>query len=73
MSNIVIKCWAAVNKNGFIVLFTNQPKRNIDSGQWEGELYVNSIVYKAIKDLFEKVNFSWEKEAEYFEFGNKEN
>lgn len=66
------KCWAACNKDGFITLFTEQPKRNIETGKWEGPIYINSVVYKAIKDLFEKVCFSWEREAEYFEFGDKE-
>lgn len=66
------KCWAAVNKSGFVVLFTDEPKRNEETGKWEGNLYVNSVVYAAIKDIFEKASWNWEKEAEYFEFGPKE-
>jgi hypothetical protein len=68
MENIGLKCWAAVNKNGFLVLFTEQPKRNEKTCKWEGNLYVNSVLYKTIKELFDKVNFNWEKEPEYFEF-----
>ena len=71
MDNTTNKCWAAVNKNGFMTLFTDQPTRNTAAGKWEGNMYVNSVAYKAIKDLFEKVNFSWEREPEYFEFGKK--
>lgn len=67
---ITNKCWAAVNKNGFLVLFTEQPKRNAETGKWEGPMYVNSVLYKAIKEIFDKVKFNWEKEAEYFEFKN---
>ena len=66
------KCWAAVNKNGFVSLFTDKPTRNEETGRWEGKLYINSAAYKAIKDLFEKVSFGWNRDAEYFEFGNKE-
>lgn len=67
-NKISIKCWAGVNKNGFLCLFSEQPKRNINTGKWEGLFYVNSVIYKIIKDLFDKVNFNWEREPEYFEF-----
>ena len=69
--DVSIKCWAAVNKNGFISLFTDQPQRNTDTGKWEGNLYLNSVIYKMIVDLFEKANFSWMNDPEYFEFGVK--
>ena len=68
---MTIKCWAAINRNGFICLFTDKPQRNKEIGKWEGKLYVNSVVYKMIKDLFDKASFSWEEDAEYFEFGTK--
>lgn len=68
-NNKSLKCWAAVNKNGFLSLFIEQPKRNSEKGKWEGNLYINSVAYKAIKELFDKVSFNWEKEPEYFEFG----
>ena len=66
------KFWAAVNKNGFIGMFTEQPSRNIETGKWEGSIYLNSVFYKAIKDLFTKAKFTWEREPEYFEFETKE-
>ena len=66
------KCWVAVNKNGFICLFTDTPKRNTDTGRWEGNLYVDSVIYKIVKDLVNKVCMSWNNEPEFFEFSNKE-
>lgn len=64
-----IKVWAAVNKNGFLVLTTDKPTKNMKSGKWEGNYYVNSTIYNMVKDLFSKANFNWQNEAEYFEFG----
>jgi hypothetical protein len=66
-----IKCWACINKNGFLVLFTQEPKRNVETGKWEGEFYLNSVIYKIIKDLFENTVRTWENDAEYFEFALK--
>lgn len=66
-----IKCWAGINKNGFLVLFTQEPKRNVETGKWEGEFYLNSVIYKIIKDLFENTVRTWENDAEYFEFALK--
>ena len=71
MNKQSIKCWAAINKNGFLVLFENEPKRNEVVGKWEGKLYVNSLVYNALKDLVERANLSWNNEPEYFEFEPK--
>lgn len=65
------KCWVGVNKNGFICTFVNQPKRNVELGKWEGEYYVDSLIYKIVKDLVNKSNFSWNNDPEYFEFGNQ--
>ena len=63
-----IKTWAAVNKNGFLLLFTNEPTRNDNTGKWEGELYVNSAIHKMLGPLVEQANMSWENDPEYFEF-----
>jgi hypothetical protein len=69
MDNKNIKFWASVNKNGFLVLFTEQPKRNLNTGKWIGKYYCNSAIYKIIRELFDRASFNWEKEPEYFEFG----
>lgn len=52
--------WVAVNKNGFISMFLGEePKRNIETGKWEGIFYVNSLLYKDIIKLVEKSNITW--------------
>ena len=65
------ECWVAVNKNGFIVLFTKEPKRNIEAGKWEGNLYADSVIYNIMKDIVKKGKMTWESEPEYFSFENK--
>lgn len=64
------KCWIAVNKNGFICTFTDQPIRNEETGKWNGNYYVDSIIYKIIKDLVIKSKMNWNNEPEFFEFTN---
>lgn len=66
MSNI--HTYAAVNRNGFLMLFTKEPKRNNETGKWDGEPYVNSAIHKMLLPLVEKANMNWENEPEYFEF-----
>ena len=63
-----IKIWAAINKNGFLVLTTDKPNKNMKSGKWEGNYYINSIIYNMVKDLFSKTDFNWQSDAQYFEF-----
>lgn len=63
-----IKTWAGVNKNGFLMLFTKEPKRNTETNKWEGEPYVNSVIYKMLTNLVEKAGMNWDNDAEYFEF-----
>ena len=65
------ECWLAVNKNGFIGCFVKQPKRNIETGKWEGEFYLDSVVYNIMKDIVAKANMTWENEPEFFSFENK--
>ena len=64
-----IKVWAATNKNGFLVITTDKPKKNEKTGKWEGTYYNNSIIYNMVKDLFDKAHMNWQCEPEYFEFG----
>lgn len=64
------ECWLAVNRNGFIGLYTKMPVRNEKTGKWEGELYCDSVVYKIMEDLVAKANVTWENDPEYFSFGN---
>lgn len=60
--------WAAVNKDGFIMLFTGEPVRDDESGKWIGKYpYINSNVYPQFCDLIKKSKMSWKSEPEMFE------
>ena len=67
-TNKSIKVWIASNRNGFLVLFKDKPTRNESTGKWEGTMYSNSVIYKMVKDLMDKVSYNWFNEPEYFEF-----
>ena len=57
--------WFSVNKNGFINISKDEPRRNNELGKWEYYFpYINSIIYEQIKNLVEKVNFSWKNDYE---------
>lgn len=53
--------WVAMQKNGTLVLFSEEPKRN-ESGNWYGNLYINSLFYEKLnKELkLSDMNNSWE-------------
>ena len=68
--NSTRKCWVAVNKNGFICMFVNEPTRNLELGKWEGEIYLDSLIYKTISSVI-CAKMTWENEAEFFEFSPK--
>ena len=62
------KIWVAVNKNGEIRMFTDEPKRNIKTGKWESSHpFVNSTLYNEVKSIIEHANVNWESEANFFE------
>lgn len=63
-----IKVWVGMNKNGFLVIFSDKPVRDKESGKWLGTMYANSVIYKMVKELLEKTSYSWNNEPEYFEF-----
>lgn len=60
-----ITIWFAVNKNGFIGLYSNEPTRNNETGKWESKYpFVNSIIYQNIKNMIESSNFDWNQEPQ---------
>lgn len=65
------KCWIAVNKSGFINMFVNEPKRNEETGKWEGEFYLDSVIYKMIAEVVKTANMNWDDDPEYFDFNLK--
>ena len=61
----MITIWFAVNKNGFVGLYADEPKRNNELGKWESKHpFVNSIIYEQIVNLAEKSNLTWDKDPE---------
>ena len=57
--------WFAVNKNGFIGLYADEPSRNKKTGKWESKFpVVNSLVYDQIVSLVEKSGMKWENDPE---------
>ena len=65
MNKKTIQIWFAVNKNGFVGLYAEEPKRNSKIGKWESLYpFINSIIYKEISELVEKTKINWEHEPE---------
>ncbi len=61
-----IGIWFSINKNGFLNLSIDEPKRNNATKKWEFKYpYLNSVVYGEISDLVEKTKIGWDHEAEY--------
>lgn len=62
------KIWVAVNKNGDIRMFTDEPTRNKQTGKWESKHpFVNSSLYNEVKSIIEHANVNWESEPNFFE------
>ena len=71
---MTLNIFVVVNKNGAVRMFTDEPKRNNETGYWESKNpYVNSVLYKDFSNLCTKANLTWESEPNQFtiEFKNK--
>lgn len=65
---MTISIYLAVNKNGDVRMFTDEPKRNEATGKWESKHpFVNSVLYKEFVELVSKTNINWEHEPENFQ------
>ena len=63
-----VKAWVYVNKNGFIGMSLDEPKKDLKNGKWKVKYpYVNSLLYNSVKQIVEKTNMNWQSEAEFFE------
>lgn len=64
---MTLTVFVAVNKNGSIRMFTDEPKRNVNSGRWESDNpFVNSKLFKDFTSLCQKANVTWESEPNPF-------
>ena len=62
------KIWVAVNKNGNVRMFTDEPIRNKQTGKWESKKpFVNSLLYTEVKSIIEHANVNWESDPNFFE------
>lgn len=62
-----INIWVAVNKNGNVRMFTEEPTRNKNTNKWESDKpYINSVMQKEFNELVEKSNLTWEAEPNMF-------
>lgn len=60
-----ITVWFAVNKNGYLGMWLDEPTRNEETGKWEGKQpFINSVIYEGIKKLVEKSKMNWQSDAE---------
>lgn len=58
--------WFAKHKNGTLLLFTSEPKREGDG--WVGNFYVNSVIHENLQNMLKGSSFSNNDEAQYIEF-----
>lgn len=62
------KIWLAVNKNGFINLFSGEPVRYEEEQKWMGKLpYINSVVYSQLAKIAVNNGITWESDPLEFE------
>ena len=63
-----VKVWAAVNADGYIGLYNEEPTRNEQTRKWECKFpYCNQIVYNQFSSLVRQAGMTWQHEPEYFE------
>jgi len=63
-----VTIWFAVNKNGNVRMFLDNPKKNTERGIWEGKYpYVNSIIYKDINKVVKQAKMTFENNPEVIE------
>lgn len=64
-----IKFWFAKNKNGFLMMFTDEPTRGDE--KWFGNYYLNSVAHDALSQMLENSQYGFEDDAQYIEFTNQ--
>ena len=72
--NRTLEIWVAVNKNGDVRMFTDEPVRNNETGRWEGKHpFVNCILQVQFEELCTKSKITWEMEPNPFEINLDQN
>lgn len=62
-----IDVWVSINQNGFVNVSLDQPIRNEQLAKWSYKYpFVNSYVYKDIKNIVEHTKLNWQNDAEFF-------
>ena len=61
-----IGVWFAKAKNGTLLTFVSEPKRERDG--WSGNYYVNSLIYENLKSMLNGSPYSWKDDPQYIEF-----
>ena len=46
-----IRIWCAISKDGTLLTFVDEPKRDEQDEYWTGHPYCNSVAYKYLMDL----------------------
>lgn len=63
-----VTVWFAVNRNGNVRMFLDNPKKNVEKGIWESNLpYVNSVIYKDITRVVQQAHMSFDSNPEVLE------
>ena len=63
-----ITVWFAVNKNGKVRMFLDNPTKNVNLGIWESNNpYVNSVLYKDICQIVQQAKMNFENNPEVIE------
>lgn len=72
MNTKTVQVWFAVNKSGFVGLYSEEPKRNESVKKWESQYpFVNAVLYKEIQNIVEKTGMNWDSEPECITIGFK--
>lgn len=63
-----VAVWFAVNKNGDVRMFLDNPTKNVQLGIWESKSpYVNSVLYKDICQIVQQAKMNFENNPEVIE------
>lgn len=63
----IVQVWFAVNRDGFLGLYLEEPKRDDTTGKWVSDKpFLNTVLYRQVKDMVDKSKFTWSMDPECF-------